>query len=64
MSTIEGSYDDVANPIGILYGFVVLFGSFLNWAMMRVICVIAENVIQIRRNSDEALNKEPTKTKE
>ena len=55
------SWEKEANPIGILYGFVVLFGSFLNWVVLRVICVIANNIIQIRRNSNKILKDKEAK---
>lgn len=56
MSTMEVPYTYVpgthteSNPVGIGLGFATLFSSIVTWALLSVICDMAENLIQIRNS--------------
>jgi hypothetical protein len=42
------------NPMGILLGFISLFQGMLVCAFLHVICLIAENMIEIRKNLEKS----------
>lgn len=44
IGTVSGNYGEETNPYGVVLGFVTLFGSIITWALLSVLCGMAEDI--------------------